>query len=531
MLTRELQFNQEAKDSLLVGSQIVRDAVGATLGPRGNNVAFERAYGVTAVVHDGVTVAKQIELEDPFANMGVTLLREAAQETNNVAGDGTTTAIVLAHAILQEGHKLVAAGHNPMILRRGIQKAVTAIDRRLTEIAMPVKTDKDKESIATISAQDELIGKAIAAAIEQVGNDGVITVDESGTDLMIDIKEGMQFDRGLIHPLWVTDHQRMECVLNDVAIFVTDYVISEVAQIEKMMENVVGQHKQGNVLLIAKDVTGSALQFLALNKNENGFNLVPVKAPGIGDDQADYLQDIATLVGGAFISQASGFRMNDVTINQLGKAKRVTIGRDSTIIVDGEGPEEDVNTRVASIDKQLARTDLDGYQRERLRERKSKLTNGVAVIHVGGRSEAEIKERKERVIDAIGATKAAIDEGTVPGGETALLRARDALRELLDGSEQSHGVEIVYRAVEAPFRLLVENAGEDAGTRLNQVLAGDKGFDVMKLEIVDLVEEGIIDPVKVTRNALANAATAATSILTTSVLIALKREAKDGQAS
>lgn len=530
MLTREIKFDEDATKKLLQGAETLAKAVGATLGPRGRNVAFERQYGVSAVVHDGVTVAKQVELEDPFEQVGVNLLREAAEQTNNAAGDGTTTAIVLAHAILTEGHRLIAAKHNPMMLRRGIMKAVDAIDAELVKMAKPIKTDEQKQNIAIISAQDEAIGRAIAAALKKVGDDGVVTVDESGQDLSIDIKEGMQFDRGLMHPLWITDQQRLECVLEKPVILVTDQIIIDVEQIEPMLENIIGQQKQGNVLIIAKDITGSALQYLAANTAGQPINLVPVKAPGIGDEQADYLQDIATLTGAKFISQASGDLLKDIELQDLGSAKRVTVGMNSTIIVDGEGIEEDVKTRIASIDDLFKRPDLDAYQRERLKERKSKLTSGVAIIHVGGRSEADVKERKERVIDAIGATKAAIEQGIVVGGETALLRARRVIKEMklpIHGSEESFGFDIVFRACEAPFKLLVTHAGEeDAGAILAQVVNSDQGYDVMKRELLDLEAAGIVDPVKVTRNALANAATAATSTLTTGVVITLKREGK-----
>lgn len=530
MLKREVIFDDEATTELLEGARIIAKAVGTTLGPRGRNVSIEREYGITTVVHDGVTVANHIKL-DGFQGQGADLLRVAAQETNNAAGDGTTTAIVLAEAILKEGHKLIQAGHNAMVLRRGVEKAVAHLDSELKNLSTSITTHSQKQNVASISAQDDAIGRTIASALKLVGNDGVVTVDESGADLSIDYKEGMQFDRGLMHPIWVTDHKQIECSLTDASIFVTDHKITEVQQIEPLLEDAL-QNKQAKVILIADDISGNALQFLMMNKQQNNFDLVPIRAPGIGDDKSEYLQDIATLTGATFFSNSGSF-LGDATFADLGKAGRITIGRDSTIIVDGKGASEDIEVRVAGITDQLGRSDLDAYKKERLRERRSKLTSGVAIIHVGGRTEPETKERKERVIDAIGATKAAIEQGIVPGGETALLRVRDSLLDIKKGltDEEAYGIDIVYRACDAPFRLLVDNAGEDAGTILNKVMAGKNGYDVMTRDFVDMTKAGIVDPVKVTRNALGNASVAATTIMTIGASIGRTKDKTDAGSS
>lgn len=468
-------------------------------------------------------------LDDAWENAGAKALYQAAKSANDTAGDGSTGTAVLTYAILAEGHKLVTAGHNPRMLRRGILAAVDAINTELTKMAKPIKTDLEKEQVATISAQDEKIGKAVASAIKIAGDEGVVTVDEMGQDLSIDFKEGMQFDQGLIDRIWITDAQRAECVLDNPVVLVTDYVISEVSQFETLLEEVVGNQKKGQILLLAKDVTGSALIFLAQNKAQNGFNLVPVKAPGIGDDQEEYLRDIATLVGAKFVSSKAGDLLSEVELNDLGSADRITVGEKSTIIVKGHGNEEDLKLRVTNIKTQLKRPDLDEYHKEMLRERLSKLTNGIAIIHVGNDP-----ERKEQVLDAISATKAAIAEGVVPGGETAYLRASSALLakpNTFDSltTEEAFGVDIVYKALEAPFRLLIGNAGEDSGAILNKVLAGDKGYNVMTRKMSDLIEDGVLDPVKVSKTALYNAGQAATSLLTTSVLVGIARKPNDPQ--
>lgn len=530
-MIKELQSGDIARESILRGAAIAANAVGTTLGPRGQNVGIERQYGVWQYIHDGVKVLSQIcgegtFLDESWENSGAKAVYQASKAANDNSGDGSTATAVLTHAILAEGHKLVTAGHNSRMLRRGILAATEAINAELTKMAKPIKTDKEKEQVAIISAQDEKIGKAVASAIKIAGDEGVVTVDEVGQDLSIDFKEGMQFDRGFIHPIWVTDAQRMECVLENPVILVTDYTISEVSQIETLLEKVVGEAKKAQMLILAKDVIGNALVFLAQNKKENSFSLVPVKAPGIGDEQAGYLQDIATLVGARFISSEAGDLLTETEIDDLGEADRVTIGEKSTIIVNGHGSKEDVEVRVATIKEQLKRPDVDQYKKEQLRERKSKLTNGIAIIHVG-----DDPERKEQVLDAISATKAAISEGVVPGGETAYLRARrkitapDGIKADLT-EEEYFGAEIVFRAVEAPFRLLVENAGEDPGAILDKVVSAStgEGYNVMTRQMTDLVADGILDPVRVSKTALHHAAQVATSLLTTSVLIGIKRK-------
>lgn len=527
-MIKEIQDGDSARESILRGATIAATAVGATLGPRGQNAGIERQYGVWQYIHDGVRVLSQICGEGTFLdgswdNAGAKALYKAAKDANDVAGDGSTATAVLTHAILAEGHKLVTAGHNSRMLRRGILAAAEAINAELTKMAKPIKTDKEKEQVAIISAQDENIGKAVASAIKIAGDEGVVTVDELGSDLSIDFKEGMQFDRGLLDRVWIIDAQRLECVLENPVILVTDHTISEVSQIEKLLEEVVGNKKKGQMLILAKEITGSALIFLAQNKAQNGFNLVPVKAPGIGDEQEEYLRDIATLVGARFISAKSGDILNEVEVDHLGSCDRVTIGDKSTIIVNGHGNKEDLALRVTGIKDQLKRPDVDQYRKEQLRERKSKLTKGIAIIHVG-----DDPERKEQVLDAISATKAAIAEGVVPGGETAYLRARNAAKKVKGlTAEEAFGADIVFKAVEAPFRLLVENAGEDSGAILSQVLVEGPdsriGYNVMTREMTDLVADGILDPVKVSKIALHQAAQVATSLLTTSVLIGIKR--------
>lgn len=526
-MIKELQSGDQAKESILRGATIAANAVGVTLGPRGSNVGIERQYGVWQFIHDGVKVLSQVcgegtFLDNAWENAGAKALYKASKDANDIAGDGSTATAVLAHAILAEGHKLVMAGHNSRMLRRGILAATEAINAELTKLAKPIKTDLEKEHVAIISAQDEQIGKAVAAAIKIAGDEGVVTVDELGSDLSIDFKEGMQFDRGFIHPIWVTDAQRMECVIEKPVILVTDYTISEVQQLETLLESVVGTAKKAQMLILAKDIIGNALVFLAQNKKENGFSLVPVKAPGVGDEQEEYLRDIATLVGARFISSKAGDILNEVEIADLGNADRVTVGEKSTIIVKGQGAKEDLDARVANIKDQLKRSDIDQYHKEQLRERLSKLTNGIAIIHVG-----DDPERKEQVLDAISATKAAIAEGVIPGGETGYLRAAsnlspDALNELT--LEEQYGAEIVYTAIRAPFKLLVENAGEDSGAILAKVLESDQGYNVMTRKLSNLVEDGVLDPVKVSKTALHHAAQVATSLLTTQVLIGIKRK-------
>lgn len=522
-MIKTIQSGQEARESILRGAKLAADAVGTTLGPRGSNVGIERQYGVWQYIHDGVKVLAQIcgdstFIDDDWANSGAKALYKASKDANDASGDGSTATAVLTYAILAEGHMLVSAGHNPRMLRRGILAAAEAINDELTKMAKPIKTDLEKEQVAIISAQDEQIGKAVAAAIKIAGDEGVVTVDEMGSDLSIDFKEGMQFDRGLIDRIWVNDVQRMECNLETPVILVTDHVISEVSQIEKLLEEVVGIQKKGHMLLLAKDITGSALIFLAQNKQQNGFYLVPVKAPGVGNEQIEYLSDIATLVGAQLISAQAGDLLSEAEVSQLGSADRITVGEKSTIIVKGQGIKEDLDARVAHIKGQLKRSDVDQYHKEQLRERLSKLVNGIAIIHVG-----DDPERKEQVLDAISATKAAITEGVVPGGETAYLRAVGEVSLGLQ-NEESYGAQIVFKAIEAPFRLLVQNAGVDPGTVIDKVYESDLGYNVLTKRMADLELDGVLDPVKVCKTALYHAALTASSLLTTSVLIGIKRK-------
>lgn len=527
-MIKELQSGDQAKESILAGAAKAANAVGTTLGPRGSNVGIERQYGVWQFIHDGVKVLSQIcgegtFLDGAWENAGAKALYKASKDANDIAGDGSTATAVLTYAILAEGHKLVMAGHNSRMLRRGILAAVEATNVQLTMLAKPVKTDLEKEQVAIISAQDEKIGKAVAAAIKIAGDEGVVTVDEIGQDLSIDFKEGMQFDRGLIDRIWVTDAQRLECNLDKPVIIVTDYEIQEVLQIETMLESLVGTHKQTNVLIIAKDFGMNVLRYFAQNKQQ-GLMLVPVKSPGVGDDQEEYLRDIAMLTGAKYMSKNAGDILNELEFEDMGGADRATIGEKASIIVHGHGSKEDIEIRVAAIKEQLARPDVNEYRKEQLRERLSKLTNGIAIIHVG-----DDPERKEQVLDAISATKAAIAEGVVAGGETAYLRARDAIGAIKGEltAEEYYGAQIVYRALEAPFRLLVTNAGDDAGAILDKVLASDKGYNVMTRELSDLAKDGVLDPVKVSKTALYHAAQAATSLLTTNVLIGIKRKVEE----
>ncbi len=525
MLIKKLKFKNDARSHLLEGARVACEAVGATLGPRGSNVSIERTYGVPIIIHDGVKVLAQVAgegsfLENQWHNMGAKLLYKASKDSNDAAGDGSTGAAILTYSILSEGHKLVMAGHNSRMLRRGIFAASEALDEELTRMAKPISTKDEKLRVATISAQDERIGKAIAEAIELAGDTGVVTADELGSDLSIDYKEGMQFDQGWMDPIWITDSQRREVVLDKPVIVVTDYKIGEVAQFDNMLERIVGGFKKGVMLILARDVTGSAFMYLGQNKQQ-GLNLVPVKSPGVGDDQIEYLHDIAAATGATFVSEKAGDDINDLAIEDLGTADRVVIGERSTTIVRGHGAQEDIAARIANIDDQLDRPDVSDYTKERLRERKSKLTSGIAIIHAG----SDI-EKREQILDAISATKAAVSEGVVPGGETALLRARTVLDRLKDSmnSEEAFGVDIVYRAVEAPFRTLVKNAGDDDGAILDKVLNSDLGYNVLTREYSDLSKEGVLDPVKVVRSMLKYATEKATSMLTTDVLIGIKQQ-------
>ncbi len=523
-MAKILKFDSEAREKLLKGINTLTDAVASTLGPKGRNVAIDRKYGAPQVVHDGVTVAKEIELEDPFENMGAQILKEAASKTNDVAGDGTTTATVLAQAIVSEGLKNIQAGSNPLILRRGIEKAVETLVEELKKMSKKL-TNEEISQVATISAQDETIGKLIAEAINKVGKDGVITVEEGRSlEMSVDYKEGMEFDKGYASPYFVTDADKMEATLEDPYILVTDKKISSMQDLLPFLEKFVQVSK--TLVIIAEEVEGEALTTLVVNKLRGSFNVLAVGAPGFGDRRKAMLEDIAVLTGGTVISEETGRKLESVEVDDLGRAARVTSTKDSTLIVDGKGSKKAIESRIAQIRKELETTDSE-FDREKLQERLAKLTGGVAVINVGAATEVELKEKKERVIDAVAATKAALEEGIVPGGEVALLRVAPALDKLrLEDAQEQLGVELVKRAVEKPFRKLVQNAGIDEGVALSQVLntEGNYGIDVLSGQLKDLVSAGVIDPVKVTRSALQNAASVAIMVMTTNVLIADKPE-------
>ena len=526
-MAKILKFDTEAREKLLKGINILTEAVAATLGPKGRNVAIDKKWGAPNIVHDGVTVAKEIDLEDPFENMGAQILKEAASRTNDIAGDGTTTATVLAQAIVSEGLKNIQAGANPMILRRGIEKAVTALVAELKSISKKLTTPEETVQVATISAQNEAIGKIIADALEKVGKDGVITVEEGKTmEMSVDYKEGMEFDKGFASPYFVTDSDKMEASMEDVYVLITDKKISSMADLMPFLEKFVQVSK--TLVIIAEEIEGEALATLILNKLRGSFNVLAVGAPGFGDRRKAMLEDIAVLTGATVISEDTGRKFESVEVEDLGKAGRVTSSKDTTLIVDGKGNKKAIEGRIAQLRKEIANNDSE-FDREKLQERLAKLTGGVAVINVGAATEVEMKEKKERVIDAVAATKAAIEEGIVAGGEVALLRVAKVLEILkVEDPEEQLGISLVKKALEKPFRRLVQNAGLDEGVSLAKVLetTGNMGIDVNDGKIKDLVKAGVIDPVKVTRTALQNAASVAIMIMTTNVLISDKPEAE-----
>jgi chaperonin GroEL len=523
-MSKILKFDTEAREKLLKGVNLLTEAVASTLGPKGRNVAIDKKWGAPNVVHDGVTVAKEIELEDPFENMGAQLIKEAASKTNDVAGDGTTTSTVLAQAIVNEGLKQIQSGANPMILKKGIEKAVNALVAELKTMSKKLTTPEEIAQVATISASDEKVGVMISQAIEKVGKDGVITVEEGKTiETSVDHKEGMEFDKGFASAYFVTDTDKMEASLEEPYILITDKKISAMADLLPFLEKFVTVSK--TLVIIADEVDGEALSTLVLNKLRGIFNVLAVGAPGFGDRRKQMLEDIAILTGGTVISEETGRKLESVEIEDLGQAARVTSDKESTLIVDGKGKKAQIEARIAQIRREIDSTDSD-FDKEKLQERLAKLTGGVAVINVGAATEIELKEKKERVIDAVAATKAAIEEGIVPGGEVALLRVRKVLDTLKVEEEEKIGVGIVKEAIEKPFRRLIANAGLDAGVLLGKVLAssGNMGIDVSDGELKDLVKIGVIDPVKVTRSALQNAASVAVMIMSTNCLITDKPE-------
>lgn len=524
MAGKILKFDSEARGKLLKGINTLTDAVATTLGPKGRNVAIDKKWGAPSVVHDGVTVAKEIELEDPFENMGAALIKEAASKTNDVAGDGTTTATILAQAIVSEALKNIQAGANPMILKKGIEKAVDELVEELRKMSKKVTTQEEIAQVATISAADQEIGRLIAESLQKVGKDGVITVEDGKTlEMTVDYKEGMVFDKGFVSPYFVTDTDKMEASIEDPYILITDKKISTAADFVPFLEKFVAVSK--DLVIIADEVEGEALALLVVNKLRGSFNVLAVKAPGFGDRRKEQLEDIAILTGGKVISEDTGVKFESVEVTDLGRAGRVTSDKDNTLIVDGKGAKAKIDGRVAQIRRELESSDSE-FDREKLQERLAKLAGGVAVINVGAATEIELKEKKERVIDAVAATKAAIEEGIVPGGEVAILRAAKVLDRVRAEGEEKIGVEMVKKALVKPFEKLMENAGLNAGMMLRDVLdkGGNFGVDANDGKVKDLVLAGIIDPVKVARSALQNAASVAIMIATTHVLIADRPE-------
>jgi chaperonin GroEL len=533
MSAKELRFSEQARSAILNGVNVLADAVKVTLGPKGRNVVIEKSFGAPNVTKDGVTVAKEIELSDKFENMGAQMVREVASKTNDDAGDGTTTATVLAQAIYREGAKIVAAGHNPMELKQGIDRAVTSVIAELKKISKPIKDQKEVTQVGTISANnDPTIGKIIAEAMEKVGKEGVITVEESKTaDTTLDVVEGMQFDRGYLSPYFVTNPEKMECALDNPFILIYDKKISSMKDLLPLLEKVVQRSKP--LLIVAEEVEGEALATLVVNKLRGTLQVVAVKAPGFGDRRKEMLQDLAVLTGGKVISEEMGHKLESARIEDLGQAKKATIDKDNTTIVDGAGKKSDVEGRVKTIRAQIEETTSD-YDREKLQERLAKLVGGVAVISVGAATEVEMKEKKARVEDALNATRAAVEEGIVPGGGTALLRAAQTLESLLSGMSagQQAGVSIVKRALEEPLRQIANNAGFEGSIVVDKVVNNSNpswGFNALTEKYEDLIAAGVIDPSKVARCALQNAASVASLMLTTETLIAEKPK-KDSPA-
>ncbi|MFW5999315.1 MAG: chaperonin GroEL [Halanaerobiaceae bacterium] len=527
-MAKEFKFSEDARRALENGVETLAKAVKVTLGPKGRNVLLEESFGAPTVTNDGVSIAKEIELKNHYENMGAQTVKEVATKTNDVAGDGTTTATVLSEAIFKEGLKNVAAGANPMLLKRGISKAVEALTAEIAKISKPVEGREAVSQIASISAgNDEEVGDLIASAMEKVGQDGVISVEESksmGTSL--DVVEGMQFDRGYLSPYMVTDTDAMEASLEDPYILITDEKISNIQDILPLLEKVA---QSGNsLMIIAEDVEGEALATLVVNKIRGTFDCVAVKAPGFGDRRKAMLEDIAILTGGRVITEDLGLQLENTSISDLGQAHNVSITQDDTTIVEGNGNKEDIENRIAQIKRQIDNTDSD-FDREKLQERLAKLAGGVAVIKVGAATETELQEKQHRIEDALSATRAAVDEGLVAGGGVTYLDCMQALDELNLEDDEITGVDIVRKALEAPIRLIANNAGYEGSVVVEKVKEKDKGigFDAFKGEYTDLIEAGIIDPAKVTRSALENAASAAAMLLTTECLVADREEDDD----
>ncbi|MCM3783711.1 chaperonin GroEL [Neobacillus mesonae] len=525
-MAKDIKFSEDARRSMLRGVDALANAVKVTLGPKGRNVVLEKKFGSPLITNDGVTIAKEIELEDAFENMGAQLVKEVATKTNDVAGDGTTTATVLAQALITEGLKNVTAGASPIGIRKGIDKAVRAAVEELRSISKPVENKQSIAQVAAISAADEEVGELIAEAMEKVGNDGVITVEESrGFETELEVVEGMQFDRGYISPYMITDTDKMEAVLDNPYILITDKKITNTQEILPVLEKIVQQSKP--LLLIAEDIEGEAQAMLIVNKLRGTFNAVAVKAPGFGDRRKAMLQDIAALTGGQVITEELGLDLKSASIDQLGTARQVRVTKENTIIVDGAGSKEDIDARVKQIRSQLEETTSE-FDKEKLQERLAKLSGGVAVIKVGAATETELKERKLRIEDALNATRAAVEEGIVSGGGTALVNvfgAVSAVADQLQGDEQT-GVNIVLRALEAPIRTIAANAGEEGSVIVDRLKREEVGvgYNAANGEWVNMIDAGIVDPAKVTRYALQNAASVAAMFLTTEAVIADKPE-------
>jgi len=519
-MAKQLLYAEKAREKLKKGVDAVAKAVGTTLGPKGRNVALDKKWGAPSVVHDGVSVAKEIELADPFENMGAQLVKEAADKTNDVTGDGTTTATVLAQAIVEGGIKNITAGANPMILIGGIQKAAEQVVASIKKQAQPVKDDGQKiTQVATISAQNEEIGQKIAEALKKVGPNGVVTVEEGkGLEITIDYKEGMEFDKGYISPYFITNPDTMEATVEDPYILLTDKKISSIQELLPFLERFVKVSK--NLVIIADEVEGEALATLVVNKLRGTFNVLAVEAPGFGDRRKEMLGDIAVLTGATVISEDVGRKLEDVTVEDLGRADRVTADKDNTVIVGGKGNKAEIDARIKQIKAELEKTTSD-YDKEKLEERLAKLAGGVAVIEVGAATETEMKEKQERVKDAVAATKAAIEEGIVPGGGVVLLQAAKEIDTAGYTGDELTGAEILRKALEAPTKLLAENAGVDGDVVVSEIYKRGKGvgFNVLTGEYVDMIKAGIIDPAKVTRTAVQNAVSVACMILTTECLV------------
>jgi chaperonin GroEL len=523
MAAKEIAYKEDARNLILNGVNALANAVRVTLGPKGRNVVIEKSFGSPTITKDGVTVAKEIELENKFENMGAQMVREVASKTSDVAGDGTTTATVLAQAIFREGSKLVAAGHNPMDIKRGIEKAVEACVESMRKIAKSTKDPQEIAQVGTVSANgDETVGQLLSEAMEKVGKEGVITVEEAkSAETTLDVVEGMQFDRGYLSPYFVTDAERMEAALEDAYILLSEKKISNMKDLVPVLEAIARQQKP--LLIIAEDIEGEALATLVVNKLRGTLHCVAVKAPGFGDRRKEMLKDIAVLTGGQVISEDLGLKLENVTISDLGRAKTVKVDKDNTTLVDGAGKKDQIKARQSEIRTQIENTTSD-YDREKLQERLAKLVGGVAVIKVGAATETEMKERKARVEDALHATRAAVEEGIVPGGGVALLRAQKSLDKLEVSDEEKFGVQIIRRALEEPLRQICANAGEEGSIIVQQVRDGKGafGYNARTGKFGDLISMGVIDPVKVVRSALQNAASVSGLLLTTEALVAEK---------